>query len=137
MRYAVCALVTKLMLDKELVLCVSRKDDHEDFGLPGGMSEEGENYIDAVTRELEEETGLKLHPAYPAKPIFVGEEGGNLVTTFLCIPPSGQTIQSKETGIIKWMTWDELCSQGSFKEYNIKVRKQYEELNKNLLKSPT
>lgn len=44
---------------KNELLAVSRKNDHSDFGLPGGKLDEGETFFEAALRELFEETGLK------------------------------------------------------------------------------
>lgn len=54
-RYAVVALVFS---PEGKVLAVSRKDDPNDLGLPGGKAEDGETPFEAVVREVEEETGL-------------------------------------------------------------------------------
>ena len=39
------------------ILGVSRKDDFDDWGLPGGKISEGETAIEGAVRELREETG--------------------------------------------------------------------------------
>lgn len=42
------------------IVGVSRKNDENDFGLPGGKIELGESVIAALYRETEEETGLNI-----------------------------------------------------------------------------
>jgi 8-oxo-dGTP diphosphatase len=44
----------------KLILAVSRKDDPNAFGLPGGKVEHGETEEQAARRELLEETGVEL-----------------------------------------------------------------------------
>lgn len=126
MKQAVGMVITNK--EKDLVLAVSRKDDHNDFGLPFGKVEGRESPTEAVVRELKEETGLIHSISNPPKVIFQGREGA-----FECITFEGyleenitQTLGSEETGVVKWMTWDELLSQGSFIEYNKKVKKAYD-----------
>ncbi len=47
-------------------LLIRRSDTDErrplEWDMPGGMVEDGENYQDAVAREIQEETGIKLAP---------------------------------------------------------------------------
>ncbi len=49
-----------LLNDNGEVLAVSRKTDHNDFGLVGGKVDEGESIEDAAFRETLEETGLNI-----------------------------------------------------------------------------
>lgn len=47
---------------KDLILCVSRKENASLWTIPGGKVEEGESIRDAAIRETSEETGLTLNP---------------------------------------------------------------------------
>ena len=53
-----------------LILGVSRKDDPNDFGLPGGKCEPGEDSLTTALRELREETGVLLKQA-PCPVLFL------------------------------------------------------------------
>ena len=44
----------------DIILGVSRKNDHNDFGLVGGSVEENETFEEAIIREVKEETGLDI-----------------------------------------------------------------------------
>lgn len=57
--------VVALIFSVGHVLAVSRKNNHEDLGLPGGKIEPGETPEEAIRRELLEETGLKIGAMYP------------------------------------------------------------------------
>ena len=46
--------------DNDIVLGVSRKDDHTSIGLPGGKIDDGESFYDGMVREVTEETGIGL-----------------------------------------------------------------------------
>jgi 8-oxo-dGTP pyrophosphatase MutT (NUDIX family) len=124
MKQAVCALIG----NKNVVIVVSRKDDPNDFGLPGGKVEGRESPTEAVMRELLEETGLIHSSVKLPKVVFQDKEGAFECITFECYLEEHitQTLGSIEKGVVKWMTWDDLCSQGSFKDYNNKLRKVYE-----------
>lgn len=127
MENAVCALIIRIWGVEEQILCVSRKNNPEDFGLPGGKIESGEEPVDALHRELEEETGLVLHTNWPPFLLYEGACGDRTVSTFYCMPPAGQKIEAETGTLYKWMTWDELCAQGSFKDYNVRLREVYEQ----------
>ena len=58
MRRAVCALIEK----DGLYLSVSRKNDPDAYGLPGGKLEEGETLQAGLKREVLEETGFDIIP---------------------------------------------------------------------------
>ena len=51
-----------ILNEKNEVLAVSRKDNHKDFGLPGGkVDPEDFSNVDAIIREVKEETGLDIN----------------------------------------------------------------------------
>lgn len=105
------------------VLCVSRKTDANDFGLPGGKVEPNETPAQGAVRELFEETGY-----------VVAEEDVYLVYSAPPETPSGYTehvfavrryqegTPSTEAGAVKWLSPIALFeSTHTFADYNGKL----------------
>jgi len=107
--------VTALIYRGDKIIGVSRKDDPNDFGLVGGKVEEGESITDALLRETFEETGLYIRKF---KKIFERENHGHICYTFLC--EADGEISTKESGIVKEVTWDDLF-RGSFGDFNLRL----------------
>jgi 8-oxo-dGTP pyrophosphatase MutT (NUDIX family) len=109
-KLAVCALI---FTDNGNILGVSRKDNLTHFGLIGGKVDEGETPEEALIRETFEETGLTV---VDYEKIYEREDEKYICFTYLC-QTTGE-INSSEAGVVKEVTWNELC-YGPFGEYNI------------------
>ena len=104
-----------VILNKEgMVLGVSRKTDHNDFGLPGGKMEDIDNNdpMETAIRETKEETGLDVSNL---RLIFAIHKSGNLVHTYLA-DYYGE-INHDEPHVVKWVPF-QLLINGSFGRYN-------------------
>ena len=119
--------VTAIILnDKNEVLGVSRKDNHNDFGLPGGKVDDMDITTTeltklqvAIKREVKEETGLDINtdtmleilsmPRYMNGKSYWGH-------SYLIRDWSGN-IETDEPHIVKWTTFEEL-ENGSFGSWN-------------------
>lgn len=107
------------------VLGVSRRNDHGDFGLPGGKVDKGETPILALIREVKEETGIDLKEEY-IKPIYEGlTRSGKISRTYsynVGIEALNFTegIHEDNGGLAKFITWSDLIG-GSFAIYNYRL----------------
>lgn len=111
---AVCA----VLLDGHgRLLAVSRKDDPDDLGLPGGKVEPGESPADALRREVHEETGLAI--VGEPRAVFEREDHGFRSVTYYAAGWTGETAAS-EPGRIAWVEPERLC-RGTFGEYNTRL----------------
>lgn len=75
-----------------------RRDDSRTWAQPGGAVEEGETPTEALEREVEEETGLKIEPVRLVG-LYYRSEGpdGLLMFTFRCIQRGGELRTSEES----------------------------------------
>jgi ADP-ribose pyrophosphatase YjhB (NUDIX family) len=103
-----------LINEEGLVLGVSRKDNHTDFGLPGGKMDPEDNNDPMITaiRECKEETGLDVSDL---QLVFAIHKSGNMGHTYLA-KYSGK-INHNEPHVVKWVPMQVLIN-GSFGRYN-------------------
>ncbi len=109
--------VAAVIRDERGRLLVQR-DRHDHWSLPAGAIEPGEAPARAVAREVQEETGLHVHPervlavvggdrcrvTYPS-----GDQVEYLVTVFECTAVAGTLIdENNETASLHWFLPDEL-----------------------------
>ena len=98
-----------LIQDGNKVLLQNRdKEDWKGYTLPGGHVEAGESFVDAVVREMKEETGLKiLSPKLVGIKQFPITNGRYIVLLFKATEFTGTVISSDE-GEMTWIDIDKL-----------------------------
>lgn len=114
-----------LINNEGLVLGVSRKTNHNDFGLPGGKmdpEDEGDPTNTAI-RECKEETGLDISNL---KLVFAIHKGGNMGYTY--IAKYNGEINHNEPHVVKWVEFQTLV-RGSFGRYNQLVAESLDDMD--------
>jgi ADP-ribose pyrophosphatase YjhB (NUDIX family) len=94
----------------KVLLC--HRTDRDAWDLPGGRAESNEPPWDVVTREVEEEVGLRVKPEVLTGVYWVPSRS-DLVFTFLCTVVSGELRKSDEADEVRWYLPSELPANTS------------------------
>lgn len=94
------------------------KDRRAGWVFPGGQVEVGENIMDGLIREIQEESGIDavvshLIGVYSNTGTYEGHSGVKIVPTkvmfdFVCMPVGGELSTSEETSESRWVNKDEV-----------------------------
>mgnify|MGYP000896003729 FL=1 len=101
--------VVCMLEDGDKILLQDRvKTDWHGYALPGGHVEKDESFLDAVKREMKEETGLEIrNPRLVGLKQFPIDNGRYLVVLFKATEWSGE-LTSSEEGEMEWVEYARL-----------------------------
>ena len=107
-----------LIQDGSRILLQNRvKEDWKGYTLPGGHVEPGESFVDAVKREMKEETGLDIiSPKLAGIKQFPIPEGRYIVLLFKAEKFTGSVVSSDE-GDVEWIELDKLSEINTVNDF--------------------
>ena len=99
-----------LIEDGNKILLQNRaKKDWQGYALPGGHVEPGESFVDAVIREMKEETGLTIeHPQLCGVKEWINEDGSRYVVFLFKADQFSGDLASSAEGRVFWLEKDEV-----------------------------
>jgi len=99
-----------LVLYKSVAEAGSDPDPAVRIDLPGGRIKFGESPVEALRREVAEETGLQIEPLAPLQVWHYVKQRFQLVgIDYLCECDAGEVVLSDEHDRFAWLTEEELC----------------------------
>jgi ADP-ribose pyrophosphatase YjhB (NUDIX family) len=106
---------------------VSRPDGVHEYALPGGHIEDGETALQAVGREVAEETGVQI---LSAGRLHVGTQDGTLVHVFVARTMAGAAAplerDGRGGGEVGYLTWPALKAQArQFRAFLAGIEKSF------------
>ena len=108
-----------LIQDGNTILLQNRvKEDWKGYTFPGGHVEPGESFVDAVIREMKEETGLDIsNPTIVGIKQFPIEGGRYIVLLFKATEFTGEVVSSEE-GEMDWVDIDRLSDVNVVEDFH-------------------
>ena len=98
------------------------KNDWQGYTLPGGHVEPGESFVDAVIREMKEETGLDIkNPQLVGVKQFPIKDGRYVVLLFKATEYSGTAVSSDE-GQMEWVESNRLSEINTVDDFEDLMR---------------
>ena len=107
-----------LLQNRDRILLQNRvKKDWEGYTLPGGHVEPGESFVDAVVREMKEETGLTIiSPKLVGIKQFPIKNGRYIVLLYKAEKYTGDLCSSEE-GKMEWVRYDQLSELNTVDDF--------------------